>query len=699
MVMLLHVFRQQKIIQRLSLTAKKTNTDQLLRQFYELPFIGMAIISPEAKHFFQFNNRFCEMLGYTREELTSKTWWELTHSEDLDTSIKSFDELLSGEIKHCVTQKRFICEDGHSIFTREDVRCVRKSEGGVDYIIATIDDINEQKLIETRSDRLKKLYTDLADMNEQIIHATDEHQLLDYLCRIPIKSGLMSMAWIGVEDYDTQQLIPVIKHGQGVDYLDNVTISTRAERAEGRGVTCIAYREKKIFINNDSANNSAMAPWRTQGLKYAWGSCASFPIFRQGDIYALFTMYNADVDFFDNEVTALITTLTNDVSYALDKIDANQNLIRSEARNRLLLESAHSGIWGLDSQGNTTFVNPAAAKMLGYLPEELTGVSMHDKVHHSDVDGSSCLKEECAIILTLKDGVGRNVNNEIFWCKDGSFISVEYTTHPIYQKGVLQGSVMVFQDITERKQAELLAQKQRNELNQLARATMLGELSTTLAHELNQPLAAILSNAQAAQRFLLKENCDLNEVREILKDIVADNNRASEVISRLRQMLKENSVEQKVLNVNEMVIDVLKLVQNDLTNRNILIKITLTPQIPSIMGDRVLLQQVLLNLILNACDASIFATSEEKSQLNIYTQANSDTVQVTVTDQGHGIGLDVMERIFEPLFTTKPQGIGLGLSICRNIIKVHKGQLWAENNSDRGASFHFSIPSYSEKSI
>jgi two-component system sensor kinase FixL len=320
-------------------------------------------------------------------------------------------------------------------------------------------------------------------------------------------------------------------------------------------------------------------------------------------------------------------------------------------------------------------------------------------VHHSDVDGSSCLKEECAIILTLKDGVGRNVNNEVFWCKDGSFISVEYTTHPIYQKGVLQGSVLVFQDITERKQAELLAQKQRNELNQLARATMLGELSTTLAHELNQPLAAILSNAQAAQRFLLKENCDLNEVREILKDIVADNNRASEVISRLRQMLKENSVEQKVLNVNEMVIDVLKLVQNDLTNRNILIKITLTPQIPSIMGDRVLLQQVLLNLILNACDASIFATSEEKSQLNIYTQANSDTVQVTVTDQGHGIGLDVMERIFEPLFTTKPQGIGLGLSICRNIIKVHKGQLWAENNSDRGASFHFSIPSYSEKSI
>ena len=249
-------------------------------------------------------------------------------------------------------------------------------------------------------------------------------------------------------------------------------------------------------------------------------------------------------------------------------------------------------------------------------------------------------------------------------------------------------------DITRRKQAELDVQKQRNELAHLSRVTMLGELSGSLAHELNQPLAAILSNAQAALRFLAQDVDALNEVRDILKDIVAEDKRAGEVIHRLRLLLRKDEVQHQPLDVNEVVREVLKLVRSDLASRNIVVNIDLSSELPTVIGDRVLLQQVLLNLILNGCDAVAYAEIVEHRQLHIHTLWNGDAVQVSVRDQGRGIALDDMERIFEPFFTTKPQGMGLGLAICRTIINAHNGQLWATNNADCGASFYFTLPSY-----
>ena len=252
----------------------------------------------------------------------------------------------------------------------------------------------------------------------------------------------------------------------------------------------------------------------------------------------------------------------------------------------------------------------------------------------------------------------------------------------------------VSMDITRRKQAELDVQKQRNELAHLSRLTMLGELSGTLAHELNQPLAAILSNAQAALRFLALDTPALDEVRNILEDIVGDDKRASEVIQRLRLLLRKNEEQHQRLEVNEVVQDVLKLVGSDLVSRNIAVNSDLSSELPAVIGDRVLLQQVLLNLILNGCDAMAHNEPAGHRRLQICTLWNGEAVQVSVGDQGRGIAPDDMARIFEPFFTTKPQGMGLGLAICRNIIAAHNGQLWATNNTDSGTSFYFTLPAY-----
>jgi two-component system, LuxR family, sensor kinase FixL len=248
-------------------------------------------------------------------------------------------------------------------------------------------------------------------------------------------------------------------------------------------------------------------------------------------------------------------------------------------------------------------------------------------------------------------------------------------------------------DITDRKQAELESQQQRAELAHLSRVTMLGELSASLAHELNQPLAAILSNAEAAQRFLARETVDLDEVRAILKDIIQDDNRAGEVIRRLRLLLKKGEPQRQELDLNETIQDVLKLVNSDLLNHRVSVHTELEASLPAVGADRVQMQQVLLNLIMNGCDA-MTDTEVTDRDLTLRSESTLDNaVHVSVVDHGCGIPPAHIEKVFAPFFTTKVTGMGLGLAVCRTIISAHGGRLWASSNAaGPGVTFHFALP-------
>jgi two-component system sensor kinase FixL len=252
-------------------------------------------------------------------------------------------------------------------------------------------------------------------------------------------------------------------------------------------------------------------------------------------------------------------------------------------------------------------------------------------------------------------------------------------------------------DITRRKQMELEAQQLRNEMTHLSRVTLLGELSSSLAHELNQPLTSILSNAQAAQRFLALGSTDLAEVRNILDDIVAEDRRAADIIHRLRSLLKKGEIKHVPMDLNNMVHDVLKLINSDLINHNIQVDLDLDPNPYTVIGDRVQLQQVLLNLIMNGCDAMADTKAKNRQLLIRTALAGSKKVQMSVIDQGVGISLENVKSIFEPFFTTKAHGMGLGLSICRTIIQAHGGQLWVTRNIPRGSAFHFTLPIHFER--
>ena len=253
-------------------------------------------------------------------------------------------------------------------------------------------------------------------------------------------------------------------------------------------------------------------------------------------------------------------------------------------------------------------------------------------------------------------------------------------------------------DITERKSADIEAEQQRQQVSHLTRVAVLGELSGALAHELNQPLTAILSNSQAAQQLLQNVPLDLEELQEILQDITNEDKRAGEVIKRLRTLLKKGEAQRQLLDLNDIVQEVVALSHADLVARNIELSTRMGSGFPRVLGDAVQLQQVLLNLVRNACDAMDAIAFPQRKLTIISAVYAPDLLQVSVADRGVGITGTDLEKLFEPFFSTKPQGMGLGLSISRSVIAAHGGRLWAQNNADGGATFAFTLPVRTEAS-
>jgi C4-dicarboxylate-specific signal transduction histidine kinase len=248
----------------------------------------------------------------------------------------------------------------------------------------------------------------------------------------------------------------------------------------------------------------------------------------------------------------------------------------------------------------------------------------------------------------------------------------------------------VSMDVTRQKQAAVEAQVQREELAHLSRVAALSALSGSLAHELNQPLTSILSNAQAGQRFMSHDPPDLVELRAILADIVRADRRAGEIIWRLRTMLRRGEVALQPVSVNDCLEELLRLTGSDLIARGVSVSNLTAGDLPPAMADRVQLQQVLLNLIMNACDA-MRSNAPEDRKLTLTTFIEQDEIRIGVLDRGVGLPDDV-ETMFQPFHSTKVGGLGMGLSICRTLVTSHGGRLWAERREERGAAFYVALP-------
>lgn len=400
-----------------------------------------------------------------------------------------------------------------------------------------------------------------------------------------------------------------------------------------------------------------------------------------------------------NLTAALVRDLTGQPQWSIAVIEDISGRKQAEEKVRQLSHVVeHSPLLVVitDLEGNIIYVNRKFCEVTGYSFEESVG----QKPPFWKTGESAPLTYQ---ELWARIGRGETWRGEFHNHKKNGDLYWEWAIiSPLLDSsGRVTHFVGLKQDITESKRAERENEQQRNQMTHLSRIATMSELSSSLAHELTQPLAIILTNAQAAQRFLAQQPPDIAEARDILTDIVSEDQRAGEVIRRLRSLLKQGQCNLLPLDVNEAVRAVLQLTRSDLIWQSVTVHSSLADSLPLASGDHIQVQQVLLNLILNACDA-MADNPRENRHVTLATARHNGSVRVSISDTGCGLPPDA-ERIFDPFYTTKKQGLGLGLSICNSIVRAHKGRLWGESRTEPevqngaakmcvGAIFHLELP-------
>jgi two-component system sensor kinase FixL len=357
----------------------------------------------------------------------------------------------------------------------------------------------------------------------------------------------------------------------------------------------------------------------------------------------------------------------------------------SEQKLAFAADAADAGLWSVEPGSGRLWATDRALEMFALEPG-------HER-HIEDVLRSVHPEDQALVRRFVLDPQGPERSDSIEYRMVGRDGDIRWHAarggwH--HQRSAMPGLMGATVDVTARKLAEDATERQRAEVEHLSRVATLSELSGALAHELNQPLAIIMSNAEAAQRILKNPGPDLEEVQAILADIVEADARAGEVIRRLRSMLKRGTPNRRRLALDGVVEDVLRFMRADLVRRAVVVEVTPAPNLPDIHADVVPLEQVLINIIGNACDAMSGCAAGDRI-VSIRTSAAAGTVTISIADCGCGLP-ENPDRVFEPFYTTKAEGLGMGLAISRSIVTAHGGRLLAEPNAGRGATFHIVLP-------
>jgi len=392
-----------------------------------------------------------------------------------------------------------------------------------------------------------------------------------------------------------------------------------------------------------------------------------FPLFNsEGEIYA---------------IGGAVTDIT-------DRKREEAALRYSEENYRLVVETAPDAVISIDERGAILFANPATVRIFGYDPTELIGkpltVLMPEFLRKLHEKGFS------RYLATGQRHINWQGTELTALRKNGQEFPVEISFGELSRDGhkVFTGFI---RDISERKQAQQALQMTQADLARVSRLTTMGELAASIAHEVNQPLTAVTNNSSACLRLLAADNLKPEVLHRALEEIVADGNRASAVVARIRGFIKKEPVEKDRLDMNDVIQEVLALADRELYENRVRLERQLTKALPLVLADRVQMQQVLLNLIMNGIEAMIPVTDQPRSLWVESRVDESGDILVAVRDSGTGLG-SAADRVFTPFFTTKANGMGMGLSISRSLVENHGGRLWAMPNSPIGAVFSFTLP-------
>ena len=385
---------------------------------------------------------------------------------------------------------------------------------------------------------------------------------------------------------------------------------------------------------------------------------------------------------------AIIAFLTTSavITHLVSRVRKSTETLREQAA---LLDLTHDTVFVRDVNDVITYWNRGAEELYGWTRNEAVGKNSHALNQTVFPAPFEDIKAELIrtgrwdgeLIHTRRDGTKVVVASRWSLQRDG--------------QGRPAGTLETNNDITERKRAEEALQRSQAELAHVTRVTTLGELAASIAHEINQPLAAIVADANACLNWLAADRPDLDRVREALAAIMKDGDRAAEVITRIRALLSRSSVPHEPCDLAGVIREVHPLVRPELGRHGITLEMSLATDVPAVMGDRIQLQQVLLNLLMNAAEAVREVPPQRRRLVVRSTVEDRDDgpwAVVAVEDAGVGFGEDEAARLFEAFYTTKADGLGMGLSISRSIVDNHRGRLWATANPDHGATFHLVLP-------
>jgi PAS domain S-box-containing protein len=448
-----------------------------------------------------------------------------------------------------------------------------------------------------------------------------------------------------------------------------------------------ALRTKETVLLHDASGQSSFSADDYIRERQA-RSVLCLPILKQTRLLGmLYLENNITSNAFTPARMAILKLLASEAAISMENAHLYRDLAEREARIRRLVDANIIGIFIWDLQGRILEANDAFLRMVGYDSADLVS----KRVRWTDLTPPEWLaRDEQQLVPELKVTGSLQPYEKEFLRKDGSRVPVLIGV-ATFEDNAYQGVAFVL-DLTERRRDADALRALQTELAHANRLATMGQLAASIAHEVNQPIGAVRNNAHAALRFLAGETPDLTEVREALECVVKETYRASDIIGGIRDQIKKTPPRRDFLDLNEAIEDVIALVRGELVKNRVSVHTRLANELPPVRGDRVQLQQVMLNLILNAIEA-MSGVDDEARELIVRTESNrSEGLLVGVSDSGSGIASQDRERIFGSFYTTKAGGVGIGLSICRSIIDAHGGRLWADANQPRGAALKFTLP-------
>jgi PAS domain S-box-containing protein len=513
-------------------------------------------------------------------------------------------------------------------------------------------------------------------------------ELIKTLLRIAVEHAGAERGLLILFPDDEPQIAAEAMTGRGqVEVTLHQTPVSRAELPESVLHTVIRTRESVILDDASAQNPFSADEYICQ--KNA-RSVLCLPLVKQAKLIGvLYLENNLASHVFTPARISVLDLLASQAAISLENARLYNDLGEREARIRRLVDSNIVGIMIWDFRGRIIEANQAFLDMLDYSREDL----ISGRLRWTELTPAEWRDADEQAIAEVKAAGTVQPREKEYFRKDGSRVPV-LVGATAFGGGQDEGVAFVL-DLTERKRVEGALRDTQANLAHVVRITTLGELTASIAHEVNQPLAAVVANAEACLRWL-DRGPDLDAARRSVEWIINDGNRASEVIRRVRALAKKTDIEKEPLDVNDIVREVIELVQRELISHRASLRTELASNLPTILGDRVQLQQVMINLVMNGIEAMQSVTDRRRELVIRSCQDETQQVLVSLTDCGVGISAENANRLFNAFFTTKSSGMGMGLSICRSIVEAHGGRLSASGNEGPGATFQFVLPLYQE---